>query len=194
MKLSIVSLTLCAATLAACSHRSASADPNQGTIIATTTHIDTIRPAATTTTYSNATMDTSMSTSSRMSSSSSHAGMMGMTGERREVHAAIHTLERARMALERASHDFGGHRTTALHAVDNALHELHMAAGQQQSMQTPREERLEDREIHRAVVDLERARRDMETAKHDFGGRKTETLRAVDESLRELRLAAEAEK
>jgi len=41
---------------------------------------------------------------------------MGMTEERREVHAAIRTLERARMSLEHASHDFGGHRTTALHA------------------------------------------------------------------------------
>lgn len=192
MKITPVSLTLCAVAFTACMHNSTSADPNQGTIIATSTHIDTIRPAATTSTYSNATMDTTASTSmsSRMSSSSTSP----RATERREVHAAIHTLERAKMALERASHDFGGHRTAALRSVDGALHELHLAAGQEMKSQTPREERLEDREIHRAIVDLERARRDMETAKHDFGGRRAETLRAVDESLRELRLAAEAEK
>jgi hypothetical protein len=193
MKITTISLTLCAAALAGCTHRSAAADPNQGTIIATSTTIDTIRPAATTTSYSNATMDTTTFTgSSRRSSSSSSS--TGSAAERREVHDAIHTLERAKMALEHASHDFGGHRTSALRSVDGALHELNLAAGQERRVQTPREERLEDREIHRAVLDLERARRDMETAKHDFGGRRTETLRAVDESLRELRLAAEAEK
>lgn len=195
MKITPVSLTLCAVAFAACTHRSASTDPNQGTIISTSTTIDTIRPAATSTTYSSATMDTTTSmTTSTTSSRTSSSSTSPRATERREVHAAIHTLERAKMALERANHDFGGHRTAALRSVDGALHELHLAAGQEVRAQTPREERLEDREIHRAIVDLERARRDMETAKHDFGGRRAETLRAVDESLRELRLAAEAEK
>lgn len=196
MKITKASLTLCAAAFAACSHRSGSADPNAGTIVSTSTTIDTIRPPAATSTYSNATMDTSASTAAAASSrmTSVHAGMAAMAVERREVHAAIHTLERAKLALQHASHEFGGHRTGALRAVDDALNELHRAAGQEGAKQTPREERLEDREIHRAIVDLERARRDMESAKHDFGGRRTETLRAVDASLRELRLAAEAEK
>ena len=114
--------------------------------------------------------------------------------ERREVHEAIHTLNRAKYALEHASHEFGGHRTSALKAVEGALHELHLASGQEMRRQTPREMRLEDHEIHRAVVDLERARRDMETAKHDFGGRRAETIRAVDETLRELRAAEAGDK
>jgi len=78
--------------------------------------------------------------------------------------------------------------------VDGALVELRRASGQEKSAQTARVEKVEAHEIQLAVVDLERARRDMDGAKHDFGGRKAETLKAIDETLRELRLAAEAEK
>ena len=118
----------------------------------------------------------------------------GTTGERSEIFRAIHTLDRARYALEHASHEYGGHRTGALKAVDGALSELHAAAAQESRPQTARIERVEAKEIRRAVTDLEHARRDMETAKHNFGGRKTQTLRAVDAALAELRVAAENEK
>ena len=121
-------------------------------------------------------------------------GMGGASAERRELRSAIRSLNQAKYALEHASHDFGGHRTGALKAVEGALHELHLASGQEARPQTAREEKLEGMEVHRAVTDLERARRDMETAKHDFGGRKAETLRAVDEALHELKVAAEHEK
>jgi len=40
------------------------------------------------------------------------------------IHAAISALEKARIDLKDAAHDFGGHRESALKAVDNALAEL----------------------------------------------------------------------
>jgi hypothetical protein len=51
--------------------------------------------------------------------------------ERREPHPeirkAITALERAKYALQHASHDFGGHRADALAATDKAIQQLRLA-------------------------------------------------------------------
>jgi hypothetical protein len=51
--------------------------------------------------------------------------------ERRERHPeirkAITSLERAKYALQHASHDFGGHRADALAATDKAIEQLRLA-------------------------------------------------------------------
>lgn len=190
-------LTFGAGTCLACSHRRAEVEPASSTPVmetttTTSTSIDTTRSMST---MSSTTTDNSGSSSPAMrTSAAARSDEPGNAMARREVHSAIHTLTRAKFVLEHASHQFGGHRTGALKAVDNALHELHTAAGREMRPQTAREEKMEEHEIRRAVLDLEHARHDMETAKHDFGGRRAETLRAVDESLRELRLAAENER
>ena len=43
------------------------------------------------------------------------------------IRAAIHALEKAKIELEHADHDFGGHRATALAECDKALQELRLA-------------------------------------------------------------------
>ena len=43
------------------------------------------------------------------------------------IRAAIRALQGAKMELERAATDFGGHRKEALEAVDNALKQLQEA-------------------------------------------------------------------
>ncbi|WP_040550913.1 hypothetical protein [Pedosphaera parvula] len=43
------------------------------------------------------------------------------------IHAAIRNLEEAKHDLERADHDFGGHRKAALEACDNAIAQLREA-------------------------------------------------------------------
>lgn len=49
-------------------------------------------------------------------------------GERHpEIRAAIRALERAKEHLQRAAHDFGGHRVAALESVDRALEQLKLA-------------------------------------------------------------------
>lgn len=190
----ITTSVLCATALGACHHHQ-TVDPGDVTYRGDTTSTSTSSTYVAST--SNGIQDTtsSMSSGSMTPSTSTTRGNGGrMRGERAEVYSAIRSLDRAKYALEHASHEYGGHRTNALKAVDGALTELHTASGQEARPQTARVERVEDKEIHKAVVDLERARRDMETAKHNFGGRKTETLKAVDAALAELRLAAENEK
>lgn len=122
-----------------------------------------------------------------------------MRMERREVHHAIASLERVRHELEHAGHEFGGRKGSALTATDAALHELRLVRGQEvrderTGMETSRERRREERELHIALVDLERARADMEHATHDFRGRRKEAIETVDAAIREIRLAAEHEK
>lgn len=44
-----------------------------------------------------------------------------------EINAAIRALERAKLHLQRAAHDFGGHRVEAIRAIDGALEQLKLA-------------------------------------------------------------------
>ncbi len=41
-----------------------------------------------------------------------------------EIRAAINSLQRAKMHLQEADHDFGGHRVDAIKAIDNAIGQL----------------------------------------------------------------------
>jgi hypothetical protein len=43
------------------------------------------------------------------------------------IRAAIHNLEKAKIELKNAAHDFGGHREAALQACDNAIAQLKLA-------------------------------------------------------------------
>jgi hypothetical protein len=43
------------------------------------------------------------------------------------IHAAIRALEKAKIDLKSAAHDFGGHREAALEACDNAIAQLKLA-------------------------------------------------------------------
>jgi len=41
-----------------------------------------------------------------------------------EIKDAIKALQRAKTHLQKAAHDFGGHRVDAIHAIDQALEQL----------------------------------------------------------------------
>ncbi len=43
-----------------------------------------------------------------------------------EIRAALNALERAKMHLQEASHDFGGHRVDAIKAIDAAENQLNI--------------------------------------------------------------------
>lgn len=44
-----------------------------------------------------------------------------------EINRAVVALEKARFHLQRAAHDFGGHRVAAIAAIDRALVQLRLA-------------------------------------------------------------------
>jgi len=43
-----------------------------------------------------------------------------------EIRMAIGSLRRAKMHLEEAAHDFGGHKVEAIKATDEAIHQLEL--------------------------------------------------------------------
>ena len=43
--------------------------------------------------------------------------------------------------------------------------------------------------IHAAIGSLERAKKELEGAAHDFGGHRVDAIKAIDEALKQLRLA-----
>ena len=43
--------------------------------------------------------------------------------------------------------------------------------------------------IHAAINSLEKAKRELEGAAHDFGGHRVDAIKAIDEALKQLRLA-----
>ena len=45
-------------------------------------------------------------------------------GQHPEIEAALTALQNAKMHLQQAAHDFGGHRVDAIHAIDEADHQL----------------------------------------------------------------------
>ena len=55
------------------------------------------------------------------------AEQAGKTEKHPEIRAAIRSLERAKVDLQRAAHDFGGHRADALRATDEAIKQLRLA-------------------------------------------------------------------
>jgi len=44
-----------------------------------------------------------------------------------EIHKALHKLRAAKQDLEKASHDYGGHKAAAITAIDQAITELQAA-------------------------------------------------------------------
>jgi proline dehydrogenase len=45
-------------------------------------------------------------------------------GRHPEIHRAIESLQNAKAHLEAAAHDYHGHRADAIHAIDEAIHQL----------------------------------------------------------------------
>ncbi|HYL54432.1 MAG TPA: hypothetical protein VEU73_02520 [Gemmatimonadales bacterium] len=56
-----------------------------------------------------------------------HAAAISYAEPHPEINAAIRALARARMHLQKAAHDFGGHRVEAIRAIDGALEQLKLA-------------------------------------------------------------------
>ena len=52
---------------------------------------------------------------------------VGVAEPHPQINAAIRALVRAREHLQRAAHDFGGHRVEAIAAIDGALTQLRLA-------------------------------------------------------------------
>lgn len=134
-----------------------------------------------------------------------------------ERHPAIRRAERelreAKGHLEKAAHDFGGHRVAAIKDIDKALHQLRVAlkfdspkrratvppvkstaptatpgipaAGKPKA--APGTEKHP--QIHKALHKLHQAKRTLENAAHDFGGHRVDAIKDIDRAINQLKQA-----
>jgi len=126
------------------------------------------------------------------------------------VHRAIRALEAAKAYMEGASHDFCGHRVTALAESNVALNELGLAiicdkrrdksTGRTIEMPSASSTRapgvVPERHplIRQAISALEAAKRDLQRAAHDYCGHRVDALDAVNRALTQLKLALDCDK
>ena len=153
----LVTGLLAGSVLAGCHHRQPMEEQGPVTTTTTTSTTTNMEPVASSTssTSTSSTSPMPMSEPRRPASGSEMHNDMRMEG--REVHLAIASLERVRHELEHAGHEFGGRKGGALKATDAALHELRLVRGQEArderaGMESPRERRREERELHVALV------------------------------------------
>jgi len=125
-----------------------------------------------------------------------------------EIRKALAACQLAASDLEDASHDFCGHRETALDATDAAINQLNLAIACDSSVPNPtmmtvphakapasdvapeakaKPERHPD--IRKAIAALEVAAAALEDASHDFCGHREDALTAVNFAIDQLQAA-----
>jgi len=119
--------------------------------------------------------------------------------ERHPMRRAVIALEEARNHLQRAAHDFHGHRELALKLCDAALRQLHEALAHEVVVvprPAPAVVRVEVAEtqapLHHAIHELELAVVFMRAEPHNFGGHKEAAIRDSEAAIGQLRECLEA--
>lgn len=74
-------------------------------------------------------------------------------------------------------------------AVAGAVGATRAVAYSQQPAKEARMAKEKHPAIHAAINSLERAKKELEGANHDFGGHRVDAIKAIDEALKQLRLA-----
>ena len=110
------------------------------------------------------------------------------------VQHALHELRLARHQVKTAKHDFGGHRTAALVAIDDAIiqldklvahpHHRHHAA---QSKYTAGQQKHASH-LHHALHELREARHELRESRHDFDGIKGRAVRDIGFAIEQLEI------
>ena len=122
------------------------------------------------------------------------------------LHRALEQCREARHEMEKAAHDFGGHREAALKSTDHAIRHLDRLLGwvkehkkEELKQEFKAEKRAEVKgekhpDIHAALHELRRAHKYVEEAKHDFGDgkQKEEALHAIHHAIEDLEKALRA--
>jgi HEPN domain-containing protein len=133
-----------------------------------------------------------------------------------QIRKAIAALERAKTDLQRADHDFCGHRDEALEATNRAIEQLRKALNYDKhehavaplvssilvdseltggvAQKPPKRRRERHPFIEAAIRALESAKDDLQHAAHDFGGHRDEAVEAVNNATRQLHQAIDCDK
>lgn len=117
-----------------------------------------------------------------------------------QLRQAIHTLQAIKITLEKADHDYGGHRVAAVKDIKAAQHQLRLALGavskkkppvkgKGKTNPTPEPQALSDAQLAEAVGFLNQTIQLLKMADHDYGGHRAAAVRDLGRAVHQLNLA-----
>jgi hypothetical protein len=116
------------------------------------------------------------------------------------IHKALQELRAARATLQKAAHDYGGHRVTAIGDIDQAITQLDLAlqadpGARRKHIPTPPAAKAlpggsgsaeKHPHIHKALRELHAARRNLHEAAHDYQGHRVAAIKDIDHAINQL--------
>jgi hypothetical protein len=116
---------------------------------------------------------------------------------RHPLHKALEELREAKRELEKAPHDFGGHKKEALEATEHAIKHLdHLLGWVKDNHKEDLKQEFKDEKraevkgekyprLHAAVHELKRAHKFVEDSKYEFGDKKQkeEALKSIHHAI-----------
>lgn len=115
-----------------------------------------------------------------------------------QLKRALDVLQKTGGILQRADHDYGGHRAHAVHGINQAEQQLQLALGMQASgpaphakLKTamPEPQNLSNAQLREAIPVLQEAIGWMKTSKHDYAGHRTNSVRDLENAVKQLQKA-----
>ena len=109
------------------------------------------------------------------------------------LHHALYEMKLARTEAREAKHDYGGHRTAAILALDDAIRHFEYVIGHPHykvhisgQKAHANDHHKHTSHVHHAVHALRHARHELKESKFDFGGRKELVLKETEVAVKEL--------
>ena len=109
------------------------------------------------------------------------------------LHHALFELRLARTEVQNARHDYGGHRTAAVLAIDDSIRHLEYVTGHPHYKiiivdykPHANEHHKFESHVHHALHALRHARHELRESKLDFGGRKELIFKETEVAIKEL--------
>jgi hypothetical protein len=116
-----------------------------------------------------------------------------------ELVASIHRLRNVKHTLEKADHDYGGHRGAAVHALKGATHELYLAlehAHVKNLPKTPKDfdsahppQILSNKELAASIPALKNTHKLLQQGDFDYGGHRAKAVTELGTAVTQLEKA-----
>ena len=125
-------------------------------------------------------------------------GIPAPTAKHQEMHRALHSLRKARLALQTAPHDFSGHRKMAILSTEEAVEQVLAGLKLENDIPAPpatpptvpvpkAQDKAEARkQLREARGILQTAEAELKKSAHNFGGHRIKALKLTQQAIKEI--------